>query len=87
MLKPGTIRELDDFLLFCYTDGVTETMNESGREFGLQPVMDCLGDSLPDDLSRMHQDIIIALDTFKGRNPYRDDITMLSCRVSNKVAG
>lgn len=87
MLKPGRIHQLDDFLLFCYTDGVTETMNESDREFGLQPVMDCLGDKLPEDLRRMHQDIIISLDNFKGRNPYRDDITMLSCRVSNKLVG
>ena len=33
------------------------------------------------DLKDIHQDIIVALDTFKGRNSYHDDITILSCRV------
>jgi sigma-B regulation protein RsbU (phosphoserine phosphatase) len=32
-------------------------------------------------LKSIHEDIIVALDNFKGRNGYRDDITILSCRV------
>lgn len=77
----GFLDQLKDFLLFCYTDGLTETINEQGLEYGLQPVLDYFVHGKSKDLSTIHQDIIIALDGFKGKNGYRDDITLLSCRV------
>lgn len=81
-LSEGFVTDLDDFLLFCYTDGLTETVNESGVEFGSQALLDYFNTNHSKDLKTIHQDIIVALDGFKGRNSYRDDITMLSCRVS-----
>ncbi|UII30201.1 PP2C family protein-serine/threonine phosphatase [Fulvivirga ulvae] len=80
-INEGFLTDLDDFLLFCYTDGVTETENESGDEFGLQKLLDYFGKNRNKDLRRIHQDIIIDLDGFKGRNGYKDDITMLSCKI------
>ncbi len=80
-LKEGFITDLDDFLLFCYTDGLTETVNELGEEFGQSSLMAYFEANHNKDLNIIHQDIIVALDGFKGRNSYRDDITMLSCRV------
>jgi len=83
-LNEGFVTDLDDFLLFCYTDGLTETINEKDQEFGIEALMDYF--SKPDvrmrNLKTIHQDLIVALDSFKGRNSYHDDITMLSCRVS-----
>lgn len=84
-LEITNIRSLDDFLLFCYTDGLTETWDEEGHEFGIAPVEEYLIRGTFQNLSRMHQDIIIALDGFKGRRPYSDDITMLTCRVENRI--
>jgi phosphoserine phosphatase RsbU/P len=82
-LNEGFITDLEDFLLFCYTDGVTETINEEGKEFGFDALMAYFSqDNIPlKSLKTIHQDIIVALDTFKGRNGYHDDITILSCRV------
>ncbi|MBY0432601.1 MAG: PP2C family protein-serine/threonine phosphatase [Cyclobacteriaceae bacterium] len=80
-LKEGFITDLDDFLLFCYTDGLTETSNEAGCEFGQDGLLEYFKKNHQKDLSTIHQDIIVQLDGFKGRNSYRDDITMLSCRV------
>ncbi|MBL6448326.1 PP2C family protein-serine/threonine phosphatase [Fulvivirga sp. 29W222] len=80
-INEGFITDLDDFLLFCYTDGVTETENESGDEFGMQKLLDYFSKNRNKDLKRIHQDIIIDLDGFKGRNGYKDDITMLSCKI------
>lgn len=80
-LREGFITDLDDFLLFCYTDGLTETVNEKGEEFGQQGLMKYFESNSNKDLSTIHQDIIVGLDGFKGVNSYRDDITMLSCRV------
>ena len=68
-------------LLLLYTDGLTETMNEEEQEFGQQALIDYFEKNHSKDLKTIHQDIIVDLDTFKGRNGYRDDITMLTCRV------
>jgi phosphoserine phosphatase RsbU/P len=80
-INEGFITELDDFTLFAFTDGLTETVNEQGDEFGLQSLITYIEKNHMKDIRTMHQDIIVALDTFKGRNGYRDDITMLTCRV------
>jgi sigma-B regulation protein RsbU (phosphoserine phosphatase) len=82
-LNEGFITGLDDFLLFCYTDGLTETVNEAGQEYGVQALIDYFNDdhTYMKDLKTIHQDIIVSLDGFKGKKGYHDDITILSCRV------
>lgn len=82
-LNEGFVTDLDDFLIFCYTDGLTETVNEEGVQFGVETLVDYFNkpETYTKDLSTIHQDLIVALDTFKGKNGYNDDITMLSCRV------
>ena len=82
-LNEGFVTNLEDFLLFCYTDGLTETINEKGEEFGSDALLKYFGEGQGylKDLKTIHQDIIVALDEFKGRNGYHDDITILSCRV------
>lgn len=68
--------------IFCYTDGLTETVDEHGVEFGTGWLHSYFRNHPLQELNLLHQDIIIALDNFKGRNPYTDDITMLTCRIS-----
>lgn len=82
-INEGFITGLDEFLLFCYTDGLTETINEAHEEYGQESLIAYFEQDsiLERDLKTIHQDIIVALDCFKGRNSYHDDITMLSCRV------
>jgi sigma-B regulation protein RsbU (phosphoserine phosphatase) len=77
------VTDLQEFFLFLYTDGVTETINEAGTEFGFEALLDYFKDEKNHlkGLKTIHQDLIVALDHFKGRNGYHDDITMLSCRV------
>lgn len=80
-MNEGFITDMEDFTLFAYTDGLTETVNEDGQEFGQQSLVDYFNKNYNKDIKTIHQDIIVMLDGFKGRNGYRDDITMLSCRV------
>src|SRR5690349_11165723 len=82
-LNEGFVTGLKEFTLFCYTDGLTETANENGAEFGIESLQSYFETNHSRDLKKIHQDIIVALDGFKGRNSYRDDITMLTCRVGN----
>jgi sigma-B regulation protein RsbU (phosphoserine phosphatase) len=82
-LNEGFITDLDDFLLFCYTDGLTETVNEKGQEYGIDRITEYFRQdkTYTKDLKTIHQDIIVSLDSFKGKRGYHDDITILSCRV------
>ncbi len=82
-VNEGFVTDLDDFLLFCYTDGVTETIDEQENEFGLESLTKYFSTAgvFEKSLSSIHQDIIVDLDRFKGNNGYRDDITLLSCRI------
>lgn len=82
-LNEGFLTDLDDFLLFLYTDGLTETINEEGKEFGVERLLHYFNQdhTYLKDLKTIHQDILVSLDTFKGRNAYHDDITIMSCRV------
>ncbi len=80
-VNEGFITDLDDFTLFAYTDGLTETVNEAGEEYGVESLMTYFKKNNGKDIKTIHQDIIVGLDGFKGANGYRDDITMLTCRV------
>ncbi len=80
-VNEGFITDLDEFLLFCYTDGLTETMDEKEQEFGQERLIEYFNENSKKDLKKIHQDIIINLDGFKGKMGYHDDITMLSCKV------
>jgi phosphoserine phosphatase RsbU/P len=82
-LNEGFVTGLEDFLLFCYTDGLTETIDSDGHEYGVNRVIDYFSqpETYVKDLKTIHQDIIVSLDQFKGRMGYHDDITILSCRV------
>ncbi len=80
-VNEGFITDLDDFTLFAYTDGLTETVNEAGEEYGVDALMTYFKKNSNKDIKTIHQDIIVGLDGFKGANSYRDDITMLTCRV------
>jgi sigma-B regulation protein RsbU (phosphoserine phosphatase) len=66
--------------LFMYTDGVTETSDNDGEEFGEFRLLEFLKATKKDDLQMNIADLIIAVDSFKQDQDYRDDLTMLSIR-------
>lgn len=73
----------DNFLLFCFTDGFTETYNEDNEEFGIQLLGDFIKKNLDLDQRELHTRLLSYLNTFRGNNAYADDITLLSCKVNN----
>ncbi len=80
-LHVGKVKDLSDFLFFAYTDGLTETHNDRDEEFSVEKIKEILVGSQDQDLKAIHQQILSALDLHKGKNMYKDDITMLSCKV------
>ncbi len=80
-INEGFIDNLDGFTLFAYTDGLTETENPKGEELGSEPIEDYFSKNYTKPLIEIHKDILDMADTFREAIPYRDDITMLSCKV------
>lgn len=82
-IKEGEINDLDKFLLFCYTDGLTETFNEREEEFGQDRLFDVVRNAKESSPVSIHSEILDKLDLFRGEMGYHDDITMLTCKVGD----
>ena len=80
-INEGFLTDLTEFTLLAYTDGLTETANEQDVEFGSEALLEYFTKNHNKSLRTIHQDIIVQLVGFKGTNGYRDDITLLTCRV------
>lgn len=81
-LNQGVINDVDDFLLFAYTDGLTETFNLEEEEFGIERLEALLTSELDTELPALHQRVFDALTEFNGGRAYDDDITFLSVRLN-----
>ncbi|MGB3618636.1 MAG: PP2C family protein-serine/threonine phosphatase [Catalinimonas sp.] len=68
-------------LLFAYTDGVVETFNAEAEPYGFERLLDLLREEQHAPLPHLHAQVMKALETFRGREPFSDDITMLSARI------
>lgn len=83
-ISEGFIPDLQGFTLFAYTDGLTETENESGVEIGSERIAEFIKENHHKNLQVMHRELLLELDNFRGSVAYKDDITMLSCRVESR---
>jgi sigma-B regulation protein RsbU (phosphoserine phosphatase) len=80
-IESVVVPDLNNFIFFGYTDGLTETFNEEDEQFGEERMEQMICSA--DDLSYLHNVLMQELTAFKGRNKFADDITILSCRVTN----
>ncbi len=82
-LQLTELNQIDNFFLFSFTDGLTETTNPQNEEFGVARLEEFLTAHRHIDQKEIHKKLIATLDVFKGENSYIDDITLLSCGVKN----
>ncbi|MEM0938582.1 MAG: PP2C family protein-serine/threonine phosphatase [Bacteroidota bacterium] len=78
------IENLSSFFIFAYTDGLTETFNESDEAFEFKRLEKIIESYEGEDLTHLQNRILEELERFKGNRPFHDDITMLSCKVQNR---
>ncbi len=83
-LNEGFVTDLDNFTLVLYTDGLTETENEEEEEYGSERIQEYLEQHKDKDLRDLHKELLEELDVFKGSKDYRDDITLLTCRLEER---
>jgi phosphoserine phosphatase RsbU/P len=66
--------------LVLYTDGVTETLNSDGDEFGVDRMMQSVRASANDGAPAIVKRIIEDVREFTGSEPQNDDITLIAIR-------
>lgn len=82
-LDMGEVENLENFSLFMFTDGLTETFNGEGEEFGQERLEKFLFEYRNESLETTHTALMEELQGFKKENAFADDLTFLSCRVNN----
>jgi phosphoserine phosphatase RsbU/P len=70
-------------VLVTYTDGVTETRDPSGEEFGKERLAAALAAAPADTASSVARACLAALDRFRAGAPRGDDLTLLVLRRSD----
>ena len=79
----GSIQNLDDFSLFLFTDGLTETFNHNEEEYGEEKLEAFLKTQYGQPLSAIHNNLLKDLTDHRAGESFTDDLTFLSCRVNN----
>jgi len=82
-LNVGIIENIDEFLFCSFTDGLTEITNSRGEEFGESKILEIVTNNIDQKPKELNSSIIKAMNIFKGENNFKDDITLLTCRVES----
>ena len=72
-LNPGDI-------VFVYTDGIPEAVNENNEQFGFERTVLSLNDSRGKSMKDLCETLVKSIDAFRGDAKQFDDITMLAIR-------
>jgi len=76
-------QELDatDWTIVCFTDGITEAINQAQEQFGEQQVKQFLETHHALEPAQINGKLLETLATFRGSQLTTDDITLLTCQV------
>ncbi len=80
-LSLGLIENIDEFSLFCYTDGLNEAINSDEEEFGEERIHDLVKESRAEPPKVRNESMLKAVKDFIVDTPYRDDVTLVSIKV------
>ena len=70
-------------VVFFYTDGVTEAMDEDGNQFGDDTLLEILGKVAGSDPEEMTRHVVEAVHEHAGEAPQSDDLTCLALRYGS----
>lgn len=80
-LETGSVQLDEDAWIFTYTDGLTDVCNQEGKDFNDDLLIEFLLAHRQYPVRDINKQLLEFVETFKGDEPYPDDITVLSCRL------
>lgn len=70
------------YTLFCYTDGLTDTVNSVGEFLSEETVVDIIRKNINSEPEFINDTIMYYADEFKGENLYVDDIALMTIKCA-----
>jgi len=84
-LNVGIIENIDEFLFCSFTDGLTEIKNDKGEDFGDDEIQNTVQHHAQLEPKELNAKIIEAMEKFRGKNNFKDDITLFTCRFDTST--
>ena len=72
----------ESYTLFCYTDGLTDTVNSSDEYLAEDTVIEIIKKSITSEPEFINDAVMYYADEFKGENLYVDDIALLTIKCA-----
>jgi len=72
-----------EFILTCYTDGLTDTVNSQGSSFSIEAVKQIIENNKGISPEHLNGLIISAANEFRGELDFTDDVALLSLKVND----
>lgn len=80
-MQVETFNYTSEFLLVCYTDGLTDTSNEKQESLSTDELMEVIKRSSTANPEFLNESLIFYAEEFKGDNAFPDDIALLTVKV------
>ena len=77
----GTRKLNDSSIIFCYTDGLTDTVNEKKEPFSSHHIADFILENMNEEIDQFNNNFMDYLLSFKGTQLFVDDVTWLVTRI------
>lgn len=72
-----------EFTLFCYTDGLTDTIDIDGESIPVEKLKEILSNNNKSTPDFINKALLFFAENFKGENDFPDDIALLTLKVSD----
>ena len=70
-----------DDVIVLYTDGVTDAANSNGKRYGVDRLREVIKANAGSDATTLSDIIVSDVKEFAGSVPFKDDVTVLVCKV------
>ena len=80
-LNETIFENIDKFLLFTYTDGLSESTDMGDNEFGQERIMEFINSHLEYNPAQIHEGLMGYLSNFVKGKTFSDDVTLLTAKI------
>ncbi len=78
-----TFNYVSEFTLLCYTDGLTDVMNDSDETISLDVIKDIIRNNSKNSTDFINNALIFYAEEYKGEQDFTDDIALLNLKVTD----
>ena len=81
-IKEGTVKLDGEALILSFTDGLADLKNKEGDYYEDERIESFLTKHSKLEVDDFNKELLKEIDTFRGKEPYPDDIAIITCKVN-----